>query len=253
MSRDNKQDAPRGVLSEVIAEHLEKEIVEGLLSSGAKLDETAIAKRFEVSRTPVREAFMLLVSRALAERIPYRGVVVCDLSIERIEQMFEAMGEIEGLCGRLAAGRMSASERADLLDRHKAMQRLAAAGDFQTYERLNTELHDQIYAGTHNADLIEIAHQMRLKLAPFRRSQLLNMERVEQSNAEHEEIVQGIIERDAVTAERRLRLHLISSAQTYITALKARVVEQASKRGTDQGILAANDARAASARAKGLR
>ncbi|WP_273506196.1 GntR family transcriptional regulator [Fulvimarina manganoxydans] len=213
----------RAVHSDLIAECLETEIVDGTLSAGAKLDETAIAERFGVSRTPVREAFLILVSRSLAERVPYRGVVVCDLSPERIEEMFEAMGEIEGLCGRLAAGRMSPSERAALSKLHGSMCELAAAGRFEDYERANGELHEMIHLGTHNSDLIDIAHGMRVKLAPFRRSQLLNRERAEQSNAEHEAIVEAIVERDAITAERRLRLHLIRSAQTYIAALNARI------------------------------
>ncbi len=218
----NAAKGKRAVHSELIAEQVEKEIVAGALPAGAKLDEAAIAARFGVSRTPVREAFMTLVSRALAERVPYKGVVVCDLSYERIEGMFEAMGEIEGLCGRLAAGRMTASERVELQDLHKAMTALARSDRFEAYQRANSELHDMIYRGTHNNDLIEIAGGMRVKLAPFRRSQLLSRERAEQSNAEHQEIVEALIERDGITAERRLRLHLLSSARTYLAALTAR-------------------------------
>ena len=215
----------RAVHSDLIAECLETEIVDGTLPAGAKLDETAIAERFGVSRTPVREAFLILVSRSLAERVPYRGVVVLNLSPERIEEMFEAMGEIEGLCGRLAAGRMSPSERAALAQLHGAMRGFAAEGRFEEFERANGELHEMIHLGTHNSDLIDIAHGMRVKLAPFRRSQLLNRERAEQSNAEHEAIVEAIVERDAITAERRLRLHLIRSAQTYLTALTTRIAD----------------------------
>ena len=221
VTKDAKPKA-RVVHSELIAQGLEKEIVDGDLAAGSKLDEAAIARRFGVSRTPVREAFLLLVARSLAERVPYRGVVVCDLSVERIEEMFEAMSEIEGLCGRLAAGHMSPRERIALQDRHRLMERLAAEGRFEAFERENSELHDQIYRGTHNGDLVEIAHAMRVKLAPFRRSQLLGPERVARSNAEHGEIVQALIGRDAQGAERLLRLHLLSSAQAFIAGFLAR-------------------------------
>ncbi|MBN9670159.1 GntR family transcriptional regulator [Roseibium aggregatum] len=212
----------RAIHSELIAEQIEKEIVDGILCAGAKLDEAAIAARFGVSRTPVREAFMILVSRALAERVPYKGVIVCNLSFERIEGMFEAMSEIDGLCGRLAAGRMTAGEQAVLQDLHLSMAALAKAGHFEAYQSANWELHDLIHQGTHNSDLIEIARGMGVKLAPFRRAQLLNRERVEQSHEEHEEIVQALIERNSVTAERLLRMHLLSSARSYLTAFAAR-------------------------------
>lgn len=56
----------------------------GQLAAGSRLDEVALAKRFGVSRTPVREALQIVVSRALALRVPYRGVVVSDISPERI-------------------------------------------------------------------------------------------------------------------------------------------------------------------------
>lgn len=212
----------RAVHSEVIAGQIEKEIVDGTIAAGAKLDEAAIAARFGVSRTPVREALMSLVSRALAERVPYKGVIVCDLSFERIEGMFEAMGEIDGMCGRLAAGRMTASERAVLQERHLSMKALVEAGQLEAYQSANWEFHDLIQQGTHNSDLIEIARGMGAKLAPFRRSQLLSRDRAEKSFAEHEEIVQALLERNAVTAERLLRLHLLSSARTFLTSLAER-------------------------------
>ncbi|MEX6505125.1 GntR family transcriptional regulator [Jiella sp. M17.18] len=212
----------RAVRSEAIAGALEEEIVSGALPAGCKLDETAVAERFGVSRTPVREAFLTLASRSLVERMPYRGVVVCDLSVERIDQMFEAMGEIEGLCGRLAAGRMTTAERARLQDQHRSMEMLAGEGAFAAYDEANTVFHDLVYAGTHNGDLVEIAKAMRLKLAPFRRSQLQSHERTAESTREHAAIVEAILEHDGVGAERHLRRHLLSSAKTFIAAYSVR-------------------------------
>ncbi|MCW4114106.1 GntR family transcriptional regulator [Aurantimonas sp. MSK8Z-1] len=221
MEQNSKPKRQRAVRSEAIADQLESDIVEGLLPAGAKLDETAIAARFGVSRTPVREAFLTLTSRALAERVPYRGVIVCDLSMERVDAMFEAMGEIEALCGRLAAGRMTTAERAHLQELLARMDTLTDAGDFAGYERANTELHDAIYNGTHNSDLIDIAAAMRLKLAPFRRSQLQNRARMEQSRREHREIIDAILERDGSSAERHLRRHLLGSAKAFLAGRRA--------------------------------
>ncbi|TYC51563.1 GntR family transcriptional regulator [Rhodobacterales bacterium] len=219
----------RVVHSELIAGQIEKEIVDGTIRAGTKLDEAAIAARFGVSRTPVREALLQLVSRSLAERVPYKGVIVCDLAAERIEGMFEAMGEIDGMCGRLAAGRMTACERAVLNDLHLSMGEHVKAGHLEAYQSANWEFHDLIHRGTHNSDLIEIARAMGIKLAPFRRSQLLSRDRAEKSWAEHGDIVEALLERDAVTAERLLRLHLLSSAHTFLKALSERSGEGAAQ------------------------
>src|SRR6185369_16305216 len=85
---------------------LADDIVRGALPPGASLDETDIARRFKVSRTPVREALRQLVASGLVEARAHRGAVVARPSIERLTGMFEAMAELEALCAGLAAERM---------------------------------------------------------------------------------------------------------------------------------------------------
>ena len=208
---------PKQVLSQSIATALEAEILLGQIAAGTRLDEVALARRFGVSRTPVREALQIVVARALALRQPYKGVVVTDISPERIDQLFEAMSEIEALCGRFAAQRMTMEERSALLSQHEAMVRMAAAGDAKAYEAANTRFHQMIYGGSHNEDFAEMAEAMRLKLSPFRRSQLADAERMARSTAEHDQIVEAIVvARDGQAAEKALRRHLLSAAQAML-------------------------------------
>ena len=207
---------PKQVLSQSIATALEAEILLGHIAAGTRLDEVALARRFGVSRTPVREALQIVVARALALRQPYRGVVVTDISPERIDQLFEAMSEIEALCGRFAAQRMTMEERAALLSQHQAMAHMAAAGDAEAYELANTRFHQMIYDGSHNEDFAEMAEAMRMKLSPFRRSQLADPDRMARSTTEHDQIVEAIAARDGLAAEKALRRHLLSAAQAML-------------------------------------
>ncbi|SPJ24192.1 GntR family transcriptional regulator [Palleronia abyssalis] len=211
--------ASRMVHSAAIAAALEKEIVTGRLNAGARLDEASLTRRFGVSRTPVREALHILVSRSLAERIPFRGVIVVDITPERVEQMFEAMGEIEALCGRLASERMKISERALLEEHHTRLGTIAAKKDPEGYEVANAEFHQLIYDGAHNADLSEVSNSLRLKLAPFRKSQLQSIERMHRSNEEHSAIVAAILDRDPEGTARALRRHLLSAAREVLREL----------------------------------
>src|SRR5579871_4368538 len=85
---------------------LADEIVRGALKPGAALDESDLARRFRVSRTPVREALRQLVASGLVDSKAHRGAVVARPNAERLNSMFEAMAELEALCAGLAAERM---------------------------------------------------------------------------------------------------------------------------------------------------
>ncbi|MFW2589796.1 GntR family transcriptional regulator [Sagittula sp. SSi028] len=210
---------PRRLASATIAETLEAEIVAGLHPAGSKLDENKLVQRFGVSRTPIREALHELVARALAERKPYKGVIVADVSRERVEQMFEAMAEIEALCGRLAAERMTMGERVNLEALHVKMGKLAKRDEQAEYDKSNSEFHKIIFAATQNTDLIELANTLRVKLAPFRKFQLQSAMRMARSHDEHEEIVKSLLDRDPKGAERALRRHLMSAAREVLTRM----------------------------------
>ena len=86
------------------------------MAPGAALDETELARRFRVSRTPVREAIRQLAASGLVEVRAHRGAVVAHPTEERLNGMFEAMAELEALCAGLAAERMTAPERRLLED-----------------------------------------------------------------------------------------------------------------------------------------
>ena len=101
----------RRTLAEELRLQLADEIVRGTLEPGAALDEMELARRFRVSRTPVREAIRQLTASGLIEARAHRAAVVARPSEERLIGMFEAMAELEALCAGFAAERMTGTER----------------------------------------------------------------------------------------------------------------------------------------------
>ncbi len=81
-------------LAEELRLQLADEIVRGALAPGAALDETELARRFQVSRTPVREAIRQLAASGLIVSRPHRGSIVAQPSHEHLIGMFEAMAEL---------------------------------------------------------------------------------------------------------------------------------------------------------------
>lgn len=218
----------KNVHSTMIADVLETEILTGGLEPGARLSEETLAQRFGVSRTPVREALQNIVSRSLAERVPYKGVIVRQFDPNRIETMFEAMAEIEALCGGLACERMTAQDVEHLTNMHLQLAEISDHKAAREYEALNTEFHGMIYRFSGNEDLAQMAFDMRMKLAPFRKSQLFRRDRMAQSNSEHDLIVKLFASGNRPGVEAALRAHLNGAARAFLEPRPLAVSDPAS-------------------------
>jgi DNA-binding GntR family transcriptional regulator len=203
-------DSPAKVTrAEELRLQLADEIVRGALRPGSALDETEIARRFNVSRTPVREALRQLAASGLVDARAHRGAVVAQPSIERLSGMFEAMAELESLCAGLAAERMTAAERQRLEAIHGEMRVLSYAGDPERFHLLNERFHGEIYAGSHNGYVAELTLATRARVQPFRRAQFRNLGRLAKSHAEHERVVLAILRGDRSGAANAMRAHIV--------------------------------------------
>jgi DNA-binding GntR family transcriptional regulator len=187
---------------------LADEIVRGDLPPGTPLDETGIAQRFGVSRTPVREALRQLAASGLVEIRPHRGAVVARLSLDRLHEMFVAMAELEAVCAGLAAVSMTAAERRTLAEIHGLLRDLVRTGDPQRYHEINESFHAAIYFGSHNGYLADMTLSTRARLQPFRRAQFRALGRLARSYAEHDRIVSAIERGDREGAAQAMRDHI---------------------------------------------
>jgi DNA-binding GntR family transcriptional regulator len=187
---------------------LADEIVRGVLPPGAALDETDVARRFKVSRTPVREALRQLAVSGLIDARAHRGAVVARPSIERLNEMFEAMAELEALCAGLAAERMLPAERYRLEAAHEELRLLSYAGNPDRFHEVNERFHNAIYAGSQNAYIAEMTVATRVRVQPFRRAQFRNLGRLAKSHAEHDRVVVAIMRGDRVGAAAAMRAHI---------------------------------------------
>lgn len=187
---------------------LEDEIVNGVLKPGDRLDEAALAERFKVSRTPIREAFKYLVGSGLVETVPNRGSFVASIGLPQLIEMFEVMAELEGMCARLAARRITDAESEEL---RRLLDNCAGAketGDPDAYYYENERFHDCIYRASHNGFLAQQARQLQTRLKPYRRLQLRVRNRAGRSLEEHRSIVAAILTGDERAAEAAIEDHV---------------------------------------------
>ncbi len=201
----------RGGLADDVCRRIADEIVLGNFAPGSRLDEVSLAARFSVSRTPIREALKQLAIMGLVDTRPNRGSVVAELSVDQLDQMFEAIGELEAACARHAALRMTEADRAHMLELHAEGRAAMQTGDIDRYDAANLELHATIIRGCYNPVLIEMATSLRHRVSPFRRTQFRNLERMGESFEEHSVIVEAILAHDVITTYREMRSHLLSA------------------------------------------
>ncbi|WP_218054320.1 GntR family transcriptional regulator [Phenylobacterium immobile] len=202
----------RGLLSDRIRNALTDEIASGGLPAGSQLDEQQLADRFGASRTPVREALRQLAVGGFVEIRPRRGAVVTQMTPEAIMDMFEAMAEIEAMCARLAAHRITPLERSRLMQLHEESAGAVSSGDLDAYDAFNRDFHAALYRATHNRFLEEQALATRTRLNAFRRTQLRQAGRMDRSWEEHDQVMQAIAEGDGELAARRMRAHMLNAA-----------------------------------------
>lgn len=204
----SKPAAPPRTRTEALRLQIADENISGVLEPGTPLDEQELAARFGVSRTPVREAIRQLAASGLVSVRPHRGAVVALPTPTQLDDMFEAMGELEALCAGLAARNMTVPERRGLEALHQALRALVHEGDPLRYHETNEAFHAAIYAGTHNGYLAELTLMTRARVAPFRRAQFRTTGRLGGSYQEHDLIVQAILRGDQPGAAEAMRAHI---------------------------------------------
>lgn len=209
-------------LSQTISEQLAEEIVMHRFQPGERLDEQSIATRFNVSRSPVRDALRHLATTRLVEYLPRRGFSVATMAVSELDDLFEASGEIEALCTKLCALRAAPSEQKRIEYVHLQAMEAAQRKDAKAYADLNEEFHSLIYAGARNRTLEDMARGLRQRLAPFRsRLFYVTDNRFERSNEEHGEIVAAILANDGAAAARAMSSHAANSAMNVLQHLRA--------------------------------
>ena len=138
-------------LKEEVFQTLHRRIVAGKYAPGEWLRQEEISIQLGVSQTPVREALDLLVSAGLAERVPYRGVRVLQLTPVEIVDAYVLRLSLEVTAARLAACNISDGQIAELYETVEQTREMVTLDDMSTQRQLNKKFHLSIVAAGGNA------------------------------------------------------------------------------------------------------
>ncbi|NYT38942.1 GntR family transcriptional regulator [Allopusillimonas soli] len=195
-------------VSERIRQLIEEDIRSGVLLPGDVIDEQELAARFEVSRTPVREALLQLEAQNILISQPRQGMVVAKMDIQQLLAIWELLCEMEGVCVRLACERMSDEERQQLVRVHEQAQGVVDADDVDGWRAMNHAFHDVLYQGSRNPYLRQEILRLRARTGAYLRYAFSALGRLRSSQEQHGQIVDAILAHDPQRAHAMMMEHI---------------------------------------------
>lgn len=203
--------------AELVYRSLRDGIQNGLIKQGERVREEEVAQSLGVSRTPVREALRRLEERGLLEVAPGRGLVVVELTGQRVTELYAVREVLEGTAARFAAQHAAPSEIDTL--RRLIEELRQARGDQQKAARINRAFHQGIYDAAHNRYLVQPLNELHDAMSLLPGTTYSAVGRLESSCEEHVAIVSAIARRDAAAAEEAARRHIREAQRLRLTMI----------------------------------
>lgn len=208
-------------------QQLREEILDGQLPPNSVLAEVEQAERLGVSRTPVREAFSRLVADGLVVTLAGRGLVVTELSVDRVNQLYELRLALEEQAARLAALRGSKRIFLDLAQRFRDAPRLVALGELglHRYYDLVADFDAAVDDAVENSYLTAALDNVRTHLSRIRRLARHDADRLIEASKEHLLIVEAIADGDANLAAHATHVHLHKSRTRFVAMVQQHLTD----------------------------
>ena len=200
----------------IVYENLKRRIITNVLKPGDPLNEAILSKELKISKTPVREALQQLEKKGLVENIPGKGAFVSRFSFQDIRELFEIREILECEVTRRVAAKadLNLAEAQAIRDKFVASDTNGGRTG-KSYFSAGDQIHSFIFAAYGNRKLIReyqgLQEQIvRITLHFFTQNR---QKRAAESFKEHLEIIDALIARDPVRAEKAIRNHLQNSLE----------------------------------------
>jgi DNA-binding GntR family transcriptional regulator len=212
--------AEQQTLVERLTDAIQREILEGTLRPGDRLEELALSRRYEVSRTPIREALRQLASTRLVDVRPRLGAIVASPTAGDVIDLFELVAELEGMAARLATERLDQADLAAIERAHMICRRAAKGNDASAYYRVNRDFHQAIHEAAKNKVLLQEIQALDKRLSPYRHFITFRVGRTQTALREHDEILRAIQKRDSKFAQTSMRDHVRILGEDVLVLVK---------------------------------
>ena len=161
-------DLKANVLGEQVSRILTEAILEGVLKGGDKLVEAELQKKFNISRSPLREAFRDLEKMGLVRIVPRKGTYVKRITHKDVEDNFPVRSALEGMAAAEAHKKMTNREKRQIADALEKMEAAVEEKDTKKYWKYHLKFHEGFIDACGNDVLINILKTLRMHSMYYR-------------------------------------------------------------------------------------
>jgi DNA-binding GntR family transcriptional regulator len=199
-----------------VASALRSEILQGDVDPGSRLSQQSTAKRFGVSRIPVRDALQLLAAEGLVHPSSNATAVVTGMSITELQELYELREAVEPLATQIAVPNVGL---ADQLTMRKQLEVMDEHADARTWLTANAAFHAAVYTRANRPRMIELVERLRRLTDRYMYVHLEVIGQTEHLTAEHLGILAAVEAGDSALAAQLTREHLATSHEFILTYL----------------------------------
>ncbi|MET1416915.1 GntR family transcriptional regulator [Roseibium sp. HPY-6] len=203
--------------SSIVFDALRKAIIQGQLEEGEPLRQDEIARLFNTSRIPVREAISRLEEQGLVKTRRYKGAVVAALSPKETEEIFNLRALLEPEIIRNAIPRMTPALLEEAREKCTAF---SSSQDPMAWGDLNRDFHETLYNASDLTFFKEIVHNAIDRVERQIRAQLVLSNGMKRAGREHDEIIDACAAGDADRAADLTRRHIDGAKVSLLKHLK---------------------------------
>jgi DNA-binding GntR family transcriptional regulator len=204
-------------IQQLATERIRVAIIQGLFKPGEKLNQSELAKRFDVSRIPIREALRTLEGEGLIQFHPNHGAIVAAVTEGEIRDIYEIRTALEVTTAIRSMERVTPAAVSHM---RSALSKMKKTGEPELWVRLNDEFHLALYQVGGRPRLLSMIALTRNLVAACIRTSVMSRENRTIFDAQHAAILRAVENRDATGLRKHLRIHLAKSCDLIVESLK---------------------------------
>ncbi|MBW2028824.1 MAG: GntR family transcriptional regulator [Deltaproteobacteria bacterium] len=205
---------------EAIAEEIKEDIINGRYGPDERLKEAELAEKYDVSKTPVREALRYLEGIGFVEIVPHTMARVKKMNKKEVEEFYVIQSVLEGLAAREAVPNLKEGDFEKMEKYVALLEKYSREKNSVEYEKANINFHSIFWKASNNEKLREMIRNIHEQVLRFRTVTRKYPERFKVLAADHRRIMESARKKDAEKVEKLFRQHVEKQTKYIVEILE---------------------------------